>query len=137
LNLWQHLENKDIWKQWSSTDPIAGITSHAGFIDNSPLYNLIMGIYKQYGQVKKHTYVSANDAITGAYIPYALHELDSDEQIVSAVVGSASMPFVFPPMDMSKFGQNYLLIDGGSTWNNNMISAIKDCKSRPGITKDS
>ena len=44
------------------------------------------------------------------------------------------MPFIFPPTNMSKFGLDALLIDGGSTWNNNMISAVKDCYSREGIT---
>jgi hypothetical protein len=36
-----------------------------------------------------------------------LHEYDNDhEKIVSSVVGSASIPFFFPPRNMSKFGQN-------------------------------
>jgi predicted acylesterase/phospholipase RssA len=48
----------------------------------------------------------------------------SMEYKVSAVVGSASIPFVFPPRDMSPYGQDNLLIDGGSGWNNNMISGI-------------
>ena len=79
--------------------------------------------------MKKHAFVSANDAISGVYIPFALHDPTKSEKYrVSAVVGSASMPFVFPPRDMSEFGLNALLIDGGSTWNNNMISAINDCK---------
>lgn len=47
------------------------------------------------------------------------------------------MPFIFPPRNMTEFGLDALLIDGGSTWNNNMISAINDCKSRPGIKSDS
>ena len=50
------------------------------------------------------------------------------EEKVSSVVGSASMPFAFPPRNMSQFGEDTLLIDGGSTWNNNMISGIADCK---------
>ena len=84
--------------------------------------------------MKKHVYVSAVDSITGSYIPFSLHdESKSADYRVSAVVGSASMPFIFPPRNMSKFGVDALLIDGGSTWNNNMISAVKDCLSRDGI----
>ena len=48
----------------------------------------------------------------------------SMEYKVSAVVGSASIPFLFPPRDMSPYGVNQLLIDGGSGWNNNMVSGI-------------
>lgn len=35
---------------------------------------------------------------------------------------------------MSRFGLNYLLVDGGTTWNNNMDSGIKECFKIDGIT---
>lgn len=134
LSLWQNLTNSNIWETWSSWNPASGITSHSGYLNNEPLYELIWSIYNNRPKVKKHAYVSANDAITGAYMSFALHDETKDPDYrVSAVVGSASMPFIFPPRNMSKFGLDALLIDGGSTWNNNMISAVKDCMAREGI----
>jgi hypothetical protein len=53
--------------------------------------------------------------------------------IASAVAGSAAMPFIFPPMNMSKFGLDQLLMDGGTTWNNNMVSGVEECMKIPGI----
>lgn len=52
---------------------------------------------------------------------------------MSAVVGSASMPFIFPPRDMSKHGMKALLLDGGTSWNNNMMSGIQECLKLEGI----
>lgn len=52
---------------------------------------------------------------------------------MDAVVGSAAMPFVFPPRKFDNEGKDLLLIDGGSTWNNCMIPAIHDCMSMEGI----
>lgn len=61
----------------------------------------------------------------------------SDEYIVSAVIGSASVPFFFPPRNMSKFGEPYLLMDGGSSWNTNIVSGINECMRMDGITSQS
>lgn len=79
--------------------------------------------------------VSANDAKTGSFVSIPLHEIDPENPlyVASAVVGSASIPFVFPPKDMTEFGLDYLLIDGSSTWNNNMISGIKECFKMDGV----
>jgi len=49
------------------------------------------------------------------------------------VKGSASVPFVFPPTDMKPFGQDVLLMDGGTTWNNNMVAAVAECMRTEGI----
>jgi len=49
------------------------------------------------------------------------------------VKGSASVPFVFPPTDMKPFGQDVLLMDGGTTWNNNMVAAVSECLAMPEI----
>lgn len=61
----------------------------------------------------------------------------SDEYIVSAVIGSASVPFFFPPRNMSQFGEPYLLMDGGTSWNTNIVSGIQECLKMEGITSES
>ena len=57
--------------------------------------------------------------------------------IASAIAGSAAMPFVFPPMNMSKFGFDDFLMDGGTTWNNNMVSGVEECLKMEGIESTS
>ena len=105
----------------------------AGFYDNTPLFEKLSGLFSK-REIKKRIIVSANDANSGSYVNMKLHEYDNDhEKIVSSVVGSASVPFFFPPRNMSKFGLNHLLIDGGTTWNNNLISGVEECLTMEGI----
>ena len=59
---------------------------------------------------------------TGSYIVY--DEKTSPSILPNAVVASASIPFIFPPQ---KIG-NYLLMDGGTIWNLNLITAADKCK---------
>jgi predicted acylesterase/phospholipase RssA len=54
-------------------------------------------------------------------------EEQSADWRASIVKASASVPFVFSPTSMKKFGQDLLLMDGGTTWNNNMVAAINEC----------
>ena len=55
----------------------------------------------------------------------------SAEWRASVVKASASVPFVFSPTSLKKDGQNLLLMDGGTTWNNNMVAAINECMAMP------
>ena len=36
---------------------------------------------------------------------------------------------------MSEFGDDILLMDGGTTWNNNMVAAVNECMRTEGITE--
>jgi predicted acylesterase/phospholipase RssA len=122
---WLGLTSDKVYKMWSELDPIKGITSESGFFNNSPLLEYLLSMLDG-KKVLKRVIVSANDVNTGSYRQIRLHEIDPENllYIASAVVGSASIPFVFPPMNMSPFGLDSLLIDGGTSWNNNMISGI-------------
>lgn len=42
-----NLDNSQIWKVWSKINPIEGITSHTGYLDNSPLFDKLYGIYQE------------------------------------------------------------------------------------------
>ena len=89
-------------------------------------------------KVKKRVVVSANDANSGGYIHLPLHEMSDDHKMItSAVVGSASIPFFFPPRDMKEFGIDAILIDGGTSWNNNLISGVEECLKMDGIEDES
>jgi hypothetical protein len=61
----------------------------------------------------------------------------SAEWRASIVKGSASVPFVFPPTSMKPFGSDALLMDGGTTWNNNMVAAVNECLKIDGIEDQS
>lgn len=60
-------------------------------------------------------------------------DTQSSKWRASVVKGSASVPFAFPPQSMQEFGDNVLLMDGGTTWNNNMVAAVNECMKTEGI----
>lgn len=138
MGLWGNLTNADVWQFWDSWNPVAGITDKAGFLDNSPLHDLLVRLIESKGsQFKKRVLVSANDAQTGAYVDFRLGDYTDPDLIASVVVGSASVPFFFPPRNMSKYGLDHLLVDSGFTWNLNMDSAVAECYQLDGITSPS
>ena len=134
---WLGLTTSRIWEFWNNIpifDIVLGLFM-PGFVNDQPMYDFVYGIKKEMGEVKKKIVVSAVDSITGATVGFPLHlEGLTDEYMTTAVIGSASMPGIFPPRNMSQFGLPYNLIDGGSAWNNNMIHGIKECMKKPGIT---
>jgi predicted acylesterase/phospholipase RssA len=93
------------------------------------LYNLLLGIVNQFGNVAKRLVITtANDVLTGNQEKYVIRPGHDDEQSAewraNIVKASASVPFVFSPTSMKSFGQDVLLMDGGTTWNNNMVAAV-------------
>ena len=104
--MWLNLTSSGVYRSWPEAgwNPIYGLTDMAGFYDNTPLFDLLSGLFST-KKIKKRIIVSANDANSGSYVNMKLHEYDNDhEKIISSVVGSASVPFFFPPRNMSKFG---------------------------------
>ena len=102
-NMWLNLTSAGVYRSWPDAgwNPIYGLTDATGFYDNTPLFDLLSGLFHSQ-KIKKRVIVSANDAITGSYINMKLHEYNDDKvKIVSSVVGSASVPFFFPPRNMS------------------------------------
>lgn len=123
--MWTGLSNDQVFTKWKHLDPVYGIMHKSSFFDNTPLYDYLTKI-KGEREIKKRLVVSAVDANSGAFIHMLPHEMNqtNNDHIISSVVGSGSIPFFFPPRNMSKFGDDYMLIDGGTGWNNNMISGI-------------
>ena len=137
--LWKNLTNSNIWRMWPQAgwDPTYGVRA-AGYLDNSPLIELMEKLLGERG-IHKRCIASATDVKTARYTSNVLNDLDQSNAtlLASAIAGSAAMPFIFPPMNMSKFGIDQLLMDGGTTWNNNLASGVQECKKMAGIENDS
>ena len=143
LDLWGNLTNKDVWTFWENVDPAFPIYGEAGYLDDSPLYRYLLNIFKNHeNTVKRRAFVSTVDLMSGSFVPFSIYDepganKTSIEYKVSAIVGGASIPFVFPYMNMSRFDIDMQLIDGGSgNWNNNFVTAIDECMKMEGITEE-
>jgi len=53
---------------------------------------------------------------------------EKSEDIIKATVSSGSMPFVFQPQVWADKDQ--VLMDGGTEWNVNLVSAINKCREK-------
>lgn len=51
-------------------------------------------------------------------------DVQTPEWRANIVKASASVPFVFSPTKMKDNGEDVVLMDGGTTWNNNMVAAV-------------
>ena len=66
--------------------------------------------------------IAANNADTGDYTTFS-EQNTPYENLVDVIIASSSVPFVFPPKHYN--GSYY--IDGGSSWNINIDSAVQRC----------
>jgi len=110
-------------------NPAEPLYHESGYVDDTPLYNLLMGIVNQFNNVAKRLVITtANDVLSGNQMKYVIRPGQDDVQTADwrahIVKASASVPFVFSPTSMKDFGQDVLLMDGGTTWNNNMVAAV-------------
>jgi len=145
IGLWRNLTNADVYKTWDAAkyNPIEPVVGQTGYLDTSPLFNYLLGIMNQFDAIKTRTIVSATDVMSGQYISFNIYDepgkpKTSNEFKSSAVVASASVPFIFATTNMTDYGYNLDLMDGGVTaWNNNMVSAVSECHKIDGITDDS
>ena len=91
-------------------------------LDNSPLVKTVEKIMKQFnGTFHRKMLIGATDVDNGHEYVYDFDTLTEQEDKVMAIIGSASVPVVFPFATL----QGAHLMDSLSTgWNNNMVSAI-------------
>jgi len=65
--------------------------------------------------------VAADDTRTGTY--HTFDETTPAEEVATAVISSASIPAVFPDRKY----KDLVLMDGGTVWNTNLVSAVNKC----------
>ena len=67
LNLWQTLTNDKVWKFRDTLDPVEPIFSEAGYVDDSPLFDLLKSIYDEFANIaRRRVITTANNVLTGA-----------------------------------------------------------------------
>jgi predicted acylesterase/phospholipase RssA len=69
---------------------------------------------------KRKFIVSSVDANSGNYIQWD----ETSPDPMKSVLSSAAIPFVFPDQKWPQV----VAIDGGSTWNTNLVSSVKRCR---------
>ena len=121
---WSTLTTGDLYKQWNIiTRAAGGIVNHSGVYNTEPLYQFIKKFFKDHGgKIHRKITVSGVDVTTGNYILW--DETASD--VPKAVVSSSSIPFIFPNQKWSDEG--YVVMDGGTVYNTNLVSAVNRCK---------
>jgi predicted acylesterase/phospholipase RssA len=122
VGMWMNMTDGTIFKEW----PLGytqGLFVESGVFNNQPLLDLVTGVLQKAGKIYKRMVVGAVDASSGNYVTFDEKSAPL-EGIPVRVVSSASIPFVFP----HRIIDNMTLMDGGTVWNLNLISAIDKCR---------
>lgn len=92
-------------------------------MNDQPLVDFVAKILTDAGSLKRKMIVGTVDINTGNYVTFNEKSADIAD-MPRRVVSSASIPFVFP----HQLIDNMTLMDGGTVWNINMVSAIERCR---------
>jgi predicted acylesterase/phospholipase RssA len=121
VNLWETTETKDIWVEWTE-GILWGMFNESGIFDDTPLLNLLTSIISESpAGIQRKMIVSTVDTLSGAYLQF--DETTPIAELPQAIISSASIPAVFPDQQY----KGYVLMDGGTTWNTNLVSAVEKC----------
>jgi len=117
-NLFQNTDNSGAYKMWPQGGIIYGITQESGMLDNEPAYNTVNKVIAELGTNKRKWVVSSVDANSGDY--HLMNETLPRDEHARAFVASTLIPAVFP----HDVWNGATLMDGGTVWNTNLVSAI-------------
>ena len=67
LQLFYNMTNDHVWTEWGD-GIIEDIFNHSGFLDDSPLFNMITNIVNKAGSIKRKLVVAADNSIDGSYV---------------------------------------------------------------------
>lgn len=121
--LWANTDSGDAYKNWLG-GILRGLTDKAGIFNNAPEYDLVKKIIGEVGTCKRKFGVSAVDVNTGSYVVWG-ESVPRDQQY-EAFVSSTLIPAVFPPNQWD----GHLLMDGGTVWNTNLVTAVERCREQ-------
>lgn len=124
MDVIKNLTTDQIYKEWEPHGILTGLDK-AGIFNNTPLYEFLHKYIDEGYYPKRDFDMACVDAISGNYVIFD----QNTEHPIKAVVSSSSIPFVFPPQ-IWDYGvvEKVVCMDGGSTWNANLVSAAQRCR---------
>jgi hypothetical protein len=114
----------DFWSNWPILGPIEGIW-RSSVIDNSNMVKFAHELFDNTGY-KRGLILSAVDINTGEIVIF--DETISAEHRAMAVIASASIPLMFPPV--SDLNPHQMVVDGGLFSNLEMDESILKCREK-------
>lgn len=129
VSTWQELTQKDVYKNWPWGGVARGLLFEDALYDSSPFRKYIKG---QLSPPKRHFFVSATDASTGAEKTW--DETLDFETLLKAIDASSSYPGFFSPV--SDIGDGTVYYDGGVSFSVNIHSAVLKCRDMGFDDKD-
>lgn len=122
-SIWKNnITSAGVYQSWP-LGWLDGIFSETGLYNNQPLFDLMTKFFKQFGSLKRKIIVSSAEVNTGKYILFDEKMPFQDWPLF--VIASSSIPFIFP----HRHYNDYILMDGGTVWNTNLVSAVDKCNS--------
>jgi predicted acylesterase/phospholipase RssA len=125
-NYWLYnTTNSGTYKFWPGFEPYEAIFKEPSVLDTSPFHQHLIDTFAAFNnKVYKHFLAGAVDVDSGSTIAVDYDNL-TDSEYPLGVLASTSIPVAFPYTPL----RNWRLIDGGSSWNNNMVAAVEKCVS--------
>jgi predicted acylesterase/phospholipase RssA len=121
---WASLKQDDLYVQWSPLGMVTGIASETGVLNTAPLGDYFNNFIELHNyEFKRQFAMSVVDVNTGTY---RVWDETISKDIVKVVLSSSAIPFVFPNQ---KWDDGSVMMDGGTVWNTNIISAIQKCRA--------
>ena len=126
FDCWMELSNKNVWSYWSEfkiVDIFEAIYEYKSLMNYDPLEKYLQKIFDEKdNKIHRKVLMGATDLLTGSIVVTDYEQIQKDDY-VDAIIGSASVPVLFPAKEF----RGQYLIDGGVSWNLNMVSAFKKC----------
>ena len=120
VNMWQTMVSSQVFEEWP-LGMVSGLFAESGVLNDDPLLAFVTNVFEHSHGPEKRFVASAVDVNTGSYVTF--NESTPFADLPTAVVSSSSIPFVFP----HRHFDGRILMDGGTVWNTNMISAVNRC----------
>ena len=119
-DVWKNLTNDSIYE----SGPAHWISAFwtTSVYDTEPGKKFLKEIFDSFGSFKRKFSISAVDVNNGEIYTATESTVPFDEFHI-AVLGSASVPGIFPPMEFD----GHLLMDGGTVYNTNVEEAVRRC----------
>lgn len=116
------MENSDVYETWDDEELVVSCLKNISCVNTAPALAWLKGQLYQFESAKRRFTVSAVDISTGEYVSFN-QDNTAFEDIPQAALSSSSIPGAFPPQSF----QGHFLMDGGTVWNVDPVSAIHQC----------